>query len=127
MLPESIFLPAFVFGLVVGGTFIAFLWYGCGLRDYGREARAEKLRIKAEQYAERRRLQEIEDNRQSEGLPLPVLLRIKGMRDKNGNCVYQNPDTLCSSEIRAAIRKAVASTSFFQRRRKASGDEHRRA
>ena len=112
MSPEPSLLPGLVFLVVIVGTFIAFLWYGCGLRDYGKEQRKQEQRLKSEQM----RLQEIEEARRSEVRPLAILPRIKSMREKAGNRVHQNSDAFCSSETRAEIRKAVANAQFFRRR-----------
>ena len=123
---EPTLLPGFVFSLVVFGTFIAFLWYGCGLRDHRKEQRDEELRIKAERReeefrikAEQQRLQAIEENRRNEVRPLGILPRIHCMRGMDGNYVNQNPDFSCREETRVAIRKEIANASFFRRRRKA--------
>lgn len=123
MPPEPSLLPAFVFGGFVVATFIAFLWYGCGLRDYRKEQRAEELRLKAEQ----RQLQEIEEARRSEVRPMAILPRIERMREQAGNCPQRQSETVCSSETRAEIRKEVANAQFFRRRRKALIDEDQSA
>jgi hypothetical protein len=114
MPPEPSLLPGFVFGLVVIGTFIAFLWYGCGLGEYRIKERAEELRLKAEQ----RHTQESDEARSEEVRPMAALPRIQRLRECDGKPMRTRPDSVCREDTRVAIRKAIGSASFFQRRRK---------
>ena len=118
MPPEPSLLPAFVFGLFVIGTFVAFLWYPCGLRYYRLKEREEEKRLSEErrltelQFEEEYRLREFR-------IPEAVHARLQRMRENEAHNSRTVSVAVCSTETRAEIRKAVANAAFFKRRRKA--------
>lgn len=112
--PTDTFLPAYIwFWLVVLGTFMAYLWFGCGLRKYGREEREKQRQI--------RELDKQYEGRHFDGSV--VLARIRSLRVTGRGSVHQQRDVSCLPETRVAIRKAIASASFFCRRRKVEDPE----
>lgn len=114
MPPTDTVLPAYVwFWLVVLGAFVAYLWFGCGLRNLGLEEREKQRQL--------RELDKQHEGRHFDGSV--VIARIRSLRVKDGASVQQQRDSSCLPETHFAIRKAIASASFFRRRRKVEDSE----